>query len=67
VIRENQRFLLARLEVSIDCEAELAVLLMGAARSGILKLDRILPFLKTETGEKPTAEERQSDDQHKGP
>lgn len=41
----DQRELLARLEVSVDCEAELAVLLMSASRKGILRLDRILPFL----------------------
>jgi hypothetical protein len=37
--------LFARLEVSRDCEAELAVLLTSAARRGVLRLDRILPFL----------------------
>jgi hypothetical protein len=44
-ILEDNRVLFARLEVARDCEAELAVLLMAAARRGIIRLDRILPFL----------------------
>ncbi len=37
--------LFVRLEVAKDCEAELAMLLMSAARRGVIRLDRILPFL----------------------
>jgi hypothetical protein len=44
-IMEDHRWSYARLEVALDCEAELAVLLKSAARKGILRLDRILPFL----------------------
>lgn len=44
-IEERHDHLLARLDVGRDCEAELAVLLMSAARRGIIRLDRIRPFL----------------------
>jgi hypothetical protein len=49
----DRRDLLARLAVGRDREAELAALLMGAARSGVLRLDRILPFLRL-PGDQPT-------------
>jgi len=51
-IMEDHRLLYARLEVSQDCEAELAVLLKSAARKGILRLNRILPFLVADADEK---------------
>ena len=37
---------LIKLEVTRDCEAELALLLKDAAQHGVVRLDRILPFLK---------------------
>lgn len=44
-VHEDDRYALASLNVSRDCEAELAILLRGAAARGIIRLDRILPFL----------------------
>lgn len=48
-VEEDGRTLYASLLAARDCEAELAMLLMSAARSGALRLDRVLPFLTPAT------------------
>ncbi len=44
-IKEGDRLLRAHLEVSVDCEAELAMLIKNAIRAGTIRLDRLSPFL----------------------